>query len=179
MIVVVTRLHVRWWRFLPSFAVHVWRIRRQAQLSAGFLGGALAGELPRGFWTFSVWTDEPAMRAFQTAAPHVNTMSRLRHWCDEASYVHWQQDDGHCQRRRPRSSGCAMAAICRRWTTPAPRTRPARRRQTWSRNWRGWQCGPGTSDTPERSPAPTIVKCAKAAVGRGQAPRYERVPAAT
>jgi hypothetical protein len=69
------------------------RIRRQAQLSAGFLGGALAGELPRGFWTFTVWTDEPAMRAFQTAAPHVNTMSRLPHWCDEASYVHWQQDD--------------------------------------------------------------------------------------
>lgn len=93
MIVVVTRLHVRWWRFLPSFVVHVWRIRRQAQLSAGFLGGALAGELPRGFWTFTVWTDEPAMRAFQTAAPHVNTMSRLHHWCDEASYVHWQQDD--------------------------------------------------------------------------------------
>jgi hypothetical protein len=49
MIVVVTRLHVRWWRFLPSFVVQVWRIRRQAQLSAGFLGGALAGELPRGF----------------------------------------------------------------------------------------------------------------------------------
>ncbi len=93
MIVVVTRLHVRWWRFLPSFVVHVWRIRRQAQLSAGFLGGALAGELPRGFWTFTVWTDEPAMRAFQTAAPHVNTMPRLPHWCDEASYVHWQQDD--------------------------------------------------------------------------------------
>ena len=93
MIVVVTRLHVRWWRFLPSFVVHVWRIRRQAQLSAGFLGGALAGELPRGFWTFTVWTDEPAMRAFQTAVPHVNTMSRLPHWCDEASYVHWQQDN--------------------------------------------------------------------------------------
>lgn len=93
MIVVVTRLHVRWWRFLPSFVVHVWRIRRQAQLSAGFLGGALAGELPRGFWTFTVWTDEPTMRAFQTSAPHVNTMSRLPHWCDEASYVYWQQDD--------------------------------------------------------------------------------------
>jgi hypothetical protein len=93
MIVVVTRLHVRWWRSLPPFVVHVWRIRRQAQLSAGFLGGALAGELPFGFWTFTVWTDEPAMRAFQKAAPHVNTMSRLPHWCDEASYVHWQQDD--------------------------------------------------------------------------------------
>jgi hypothetical protein len=93
MIVVVTRLHVRWWRFLPSFVVHVLRIRRQARSSAGFLGGALASELPRGFWTFTVWQDEPAMRAFQQASPHVGAMSRLPHWCDEASYVHWQQDD--------------------------------------------------------------------------------------
>jgi hypothetical protein len=93
MIVVVTRLHVRRWRFVPSFAMHVWRVRHQAQLSAGFLGGALAGELPLGFWTFTVWTDELVMRAFQNALPHVNTMSRLPHWCDEASYVHWQQDD--------------------------------------------------------------------------------------
>jgi len=93
MIVAVTRLHVRRWRFLPTFAVDVWRIRRQAQLSAGFLGGTLAGEPPFGFWTFTVWTDERAMRAFRGAAPHVKTMPRLLHWCDEASYVHWQQDD--------------------------------------------------------------------------------------
>ncbi len=93
MIAAVTRLHVRRWRFLPSFATVVWRVQRQAQLSAGFLGGAFAGELPLGFWTFTVWTDERAMRAFRDTAPHRKAMPRLLHWCDEASYVHWQQDD--------------------------------------------------------------------------------------
>jgi hypothetical protein len=93
MFVSITRLRVRQWRFLPSFLVHALRSRRQAQYSAGFLGGAFATELPLGFWTFTVWTDEHAMRAFRNTAAHMRAMPRLIHWCDEASYVHWQQDD--------------------------------------------------------------------------------------
>jgi hypothetical protein len=93
MIVSVTRLHTRRWPFLLPFAINVWRSARQAQRSAGYVDGALALEPPLGFWTFTVWIDEQAMRAFRKTAPHMKAMPRLLHWCDEASYVHWQQDD--------------------------------------------------------------------------------------
>jgi hypothetical protein len=89
----VTRLHVRGWLFLPSFFVHAFRVNRQVQSSAGFLGGHLAGEPLFGFWTITVWTDEKAMREFRNTAAHLKAMPRLLHWCDEASYVHWQQDE--------------------------------------------------------------------------------------
>jgi hypothetical protein len=89
----VTRLHVRKWRFLPSFAIYAYRSRRQAQIEVGFLGGRLATELPFGFWTITVWADEQAMRRFRNTADHLKAMPRLLDWCDEASYAHWQQED--------------------------------------------------------------------------------------
>ena len=93
MIVSITRLHVRRWRFIPLFLIHTHRSLRQAQSSGGFAGGRLAGELPLGFWTFTVWTDSKAMLQFRNSADHLKAMPRLLNWCDEASYVHWQQDD--------------------------------------------------------------------------------------
>jgi hypothetical protein len=93
MLVSVTRLHTRQWRFLLPFAIYVWRSAQQAQHSPGFLGGALALEPPLGFWTFTAWSDEQAMRAFRNATPHMKAMPRLLEWCDEASYVHWQQEN--------------------------------------------------------------------------------------
>jgi hypothetical protein len=92
-LVSITRLRVRRRWFLPSFLFHALRTRRQVERSTGFLGGAFARELPLVFWTFTVWTDEYAMRAFRNTADHMRAMPHLMRWCDEASYVHWQQDD--------------------------------------------------------------------------------------
>jgi Domain of unknown function (DUF3291) len=93
MLVSITRLRVRQWRFLPSFLFHALKTRRQVERSAGFLGGAFARELPLVFWTITVWTDERAMRSFRNTGVHMRAMPRLMRWCDEASYVHWQQDN--------------------------------------------------------------------------------------
>src|SRR5215475_6275019 len=92
MVASVTRLHVARWRSLLPFAINAWRSARQAQRSAGFLGGALALEPPLSFWTMTVWTDEKSMRTFRNSDPHVQVMPRLLHWCDGASYAHWIQD---------------------------------------------------------------------------------------
>lgn len=92
MFVSVTRLHLRRWWYLPAFALHALRSRRQVRGSPGFVRGGLAGEPWLGFWTITIWADERSMKGFRNSAAHLKAMPRLSHWCDEASYVHWEQD---------------------------------------------------------------------------------------
>src|SRR3982750_2303278 len=85
----ITRLRVRSWRFFPAFVWYALRSVRQAQNASGYLGGNTYGDARLTFWTASAWQDEPAMKAFRTAEPHMTAMRKLAHWCDEASVAHW------------------------------------------------------------------------------------------
>jgi len=93
MLVSVTRLRLRSWRFLPAF---IWAAQcsiRQAQNTNGNTGVYTRKTSGLAFWTLSLWRDESAMAAFRAAPPHRDAMPRLAHWCDEAAVAHWQQDD--------------------------------------------------------------------------------------
>jgi hypothetical protein len=92
-LVAVTRLRVRSVRFLPSFAVHVFRARRQVREVPGFQGGSLLADRSWTFWTMTVWDSQESMRRYMTTDPHRTTMQYLIDWCDEASVVHWDQPD--------------------------------------------------------------------------------------
>lgn len=93
MLVSVTRLHLRGWRFLPAFCIYTYRSMRQVQSSAGYLGGQVADEPSLAYWTITLWADEQAMRGFRNNAAHLKAMPHLLDWCDEASYTHWQQEE--------------------------------------------------------------------------------------
>jgi hypothetical protein len=91
-LVAITRLRVRSWRYLPGFLWRTLLSARQARAAPGNLDVALLRDANRTFWTRTVWTDQPAMRAFMVAGAHRTTMPRLLEWCDEASLVDWQQE---------------------------------------------------------------------------------------
>jgi hypothetical protein len=120
-LVAVTRLRVRSVRFIPSFAVHVFRARKQVRKASGFQGGSLLADRSWTFWTMTVWDSQDSMRRYMTTDPHLTTMRYLIDWCDEASVVHWEQPntalpswlDAH---QRMRASGRAS-----RVRNPSPR----------------------------------------------------------
>ena len=89
----ITRLRVRSVRFLPGFAYYALRSTAQARKAAGDLYTQSLRERGMVVWTITIWSDPDAMRAFRNACPHRAVMPKLRHWCDEATYAHWQQDN--------------------------------------------------------------------------------------
>ena len=70
------------------------RAQRQTVRASGFLAGSLLIDRRRTFWTLTAWEDEKAMKAFRGSGPHAQAMSKLAEWCDEASYAHWNSDNG-------------------------------------------------------------------------------------
>ncbi len=89
MLVSVTRLRLRSWRFLPGFGLRIWGTQRQVVAAAGFRGGALLPDRKLTFWTMTAWDDLSALRTYMAGGAHGAAMPRLQAWCDEASVVHW------------------------------------------------------------------------------------------
>lgn len=88
----VTRLGIRKVAFLPGFAWYALLSGLQAHRAAG----NLATETIKGkglvFWTITVWSDSASARAFRNSVAHLKVMPKLAKWCDEATYVHWEQE---------------------------------------------------------------------------------------
>jgi len=89
----ITRLRIRSLRFLPPFLLHTKRAMRQTKHAAGYLGGALLADRKRTFWTMTLWREQGDMRRYMASGAHLKAMPKLLDWCDEASVVHWLQDD--------------------------------------------------------------------------------------
>lgn len=92
-IVSITRLRVRSWQYLVPFLFYALRSARQARHAQGNVATSLLRDSDRTFWTRTVWTTESAMKDFMLAGAHRHAMRKLLEWCDEASLVHWEQEE--------------------------------------------------------------------------------------
>lgn len=91
-LIAITRLRVRFWRYLPAFFVQTLCSARQAKSAKGNLAVSVLSEGRKTFWTRTAWVDERAMRSYMLSAPHSQAMRKLPQWCDEAAVVHWTQE---------------------------------------------------------------------------------------
>ena len=93
-LVVVSRLRLRDPAFLDEFFAAAVAVIEQATASDGDLGADVLADASNTYWTRTSWRDAAAMRRFMVAEPHLSTMTRIDDWCDEATFVSWEQADG-------------------------------------------------------------------------------------
>jgi quinol monooxygenase YgiN len=91
-LVSITRFRARAFWFVPLFAFHAQRSISQIRNAKGCLALALLKDKKRTFWTMTMWTDERSRKSYMTSACHRKAMPRLADWGDEASVVHWHQN---------------------------------------------------------------------------------------
>ena len=118
----LTRLRIRSFRFVPLFALQIFRALRQVKKAPGFQRGALLADRSWTFWTMTAWDSQDNMRQYMTTGAHKSAMPHLLHWCDEAAVVHWSQPEETLPGWTAAISACAKAAAHRRCSTPVPST---------------------------------------------------------
>jgi hypothetical protein len=79
-------------RFLLPFARCSFRCWRQARNAAGNLGVRLRKTRGLRFWTLTFWENESALKAYRDILMRGKVMPRARHWFDENSAAHWEQE---------------------------------------------------------------------------------------
>ena len=102
-VIVVTRLRLKDPALFDEFFASAVAVVEQAENSEGNLGADVLAEANNTYWTRTVWQDHDLMDAFVGSDPHLRTMSRIDDWCDEATFVEWEQpaadlpdwQDGH------------------------------------------------------------------------------------
>ena len=93
-VIVVTRLRLKDPAFFDEFFASAVAVVEQAQSSDGCLGADVLAEANNTYWTRTAWQERGAMNAFVGSEPHLSTMDRLDDWCDEATFVDWEQAGG-------------------------------------------------------------------------------------
>jgi len=90
-VVVVSPLRLRDPAVLDEFFTDAVAAIEQAQKSQGNLGADALADANNAWWSVSAWQDRRLMRAFVDGQPHLGISGRLDHYCDEATFVDWEQ----------------------------------------------------------------------------------------
>ena len=92
-VIVVTRLRLKDASLFDEFFASAVAVVEQARSSGGNVGADVLADANHAYWTCTAWQEREAMHAFVGSEPHLTTMSRLDDWCDEATFVEWEQAD--------------------------------------------------------------------------------------
>jgi hypothetical protein len=90
-VIVVTRLRLKDPALLDEFFTDAVAAIEQAQKSAGNLGADALADANNAWWSVSAWQARGPMEAFVGSEPHLSIQARLDHYCDEATFVDWEQ----------------------------------------------------------------------------------------
>ena len=90
-VIVVTRLRLKNAGLLDEFFTAAAGALDQALKSDGNLGADALADANNAWWSVSSWQDRRPMQAFVRTEPHLSTMAKLDHLCDEATFVDWKQ----------------------------------------------------------------------------------------
>lgn len=90
-IIVVTRLRLRDPALLDEFFTDAVAAIEQATKSEGNLGADALAEADNAWWSVSAWQERRLMQAYVDSEPHLSIRARLDHYCDEATFVDWEQ----------------------------------------------------------------------------------------
>jgi len=91
-VIVVTRLRLKDLALLDEFFTDAVAAIEQAQQAAGNLGADALADANNAWWSKTAWTERGPMEAYVNAEPHLDISTRLDHYCDEATFVDWEQD---------------------------------------------------------------------------------------
>jgi quinol monooxygenase YgiN len=90
-VIVVTRLRLKEPGLLDEFFTAAAAVLDQALKSAGNLGADALADANNAWWSVTSWQERGPMQAFVQTEPHLSTMAKLDHLCDEATFVDWEQ----------------------------------------------------------------------------------------
>ena len=91
-VIVVTRLRLKDAALLDEFFTDAVAALEQAQKSEGNLGVDALADAGNAWWSVSSWRARGPMQAFVNSEPHRSITGRLDRYCDEATFVDWEQD---------------------------------------------------------------------------------------
>ena len=90
-VIVVTRLRLRDPALLDEFFTNAVAAIEQATKSEGNLGADALADADNAWWSVTAWQERRLMQAYVDSEPHLGISARLDHYCDEATFVDWEQ----------------------------------------------------------------------------------------
>jgi hypothetical protein len=90
-VIVVTRLRLRDPALLDEFFTDAVAAIEQAMKAEGNLGADALADANNAWWSVSAWKERRLMQAYVDSEPHLGISTRLDHFCDEATFVDWEQ----------------------------------------------------------------------------------------
>ena len=120
-VIVVTRLRLTDPALPDELVTDAVAAIERAMKSDGNLGADALADANNAWWSVSAWRERHLMQAFVDSDPHLGISARLDHYCDEATFVDWDQAsrppglaDQLAPPHRRRQGRCTHAPVSRK-----------------------------------------------------------------